>query len=83
MKLNFFNCSEMNARQTEIKKSNSLQNKFLPINDFLPGLNTCALLLCSCRIVAPRDILVDGPWSYRSIHTKTVYSSRTKSFARF
>lgn len=44
MKLNFFNCSEMNARQTEIKKSNSLPNKFLPINDFLPGLNTCALL---------------------------------------
>lgn len=45
MKVNFFNCSEMNARQTEIKKkSNSLQNKFLPINDFLLGLNTCALL---------------------------------------
>lgn len=44
MKVNFFNCSEMNARQTEIKKSNSLQNKFLPINDFLPGLNTSALL---------------------------------------
>lgn len=44
MKLNFFYCSEMNARQTEIKKSNSLQNKFLPINDFLLGLNTCALL---------------------------------------
>lgn len=43
MKLNFFNCSEMNARQTEIKKSNSLQNKFLPINDFLPGLNSAML----------------------------------------
>lgn len=33
--------------------------------------------------VASREMRVDGPWSYNSIHTKTIHFLRLKSCARF
>lgn len=57
MKLNFFNCSEMNARQTEIKKSNSLQNKFLPINDFFAWIkHLCSAMLNQQNIILSLEL---------------------------